>query len=125
MGAPVFETIDAYLAAASEADRAVLQRVRDVARAVVPEAVESISYGVPTVKYRGSPLIYFAAAKKHLAVYGMDIAGHAAELAGFETEKGTIRFTAARPLPDSVLESLVETRRAEIDAKKGRAPHRG
>ena len=36
-------------------------------------------------------------------------------LAGFETSKGTIRFTLARPLPETVLRKLVELRVAAID----------
>ena len=109
-------TIDEYLARLSEPDRAALERVREMAKAVVPDAVESISYGLPTLKYRGGPLTYFGAAKKHLALYSMDISGHAAELAEFDTAKGTIRFTAERLLPEALVRSLVEERKAEIDS---------
>jgi uncharacterized protein YdhG (YjbR/CyaY superfamily) len=108
-------TIEAYLDRLPEADRAALEAIRAAARSVAPDAVESISYDVPTLKYRGRPLVYFAAYKKHLAMYGVDIAGHADQLAGFETSKGTIRFTAERPLPEAVVRSLVVKRKADIE----------
>jgi len=36
------------------------------------------------------------------------------ELDGFSVLKGTIRFTAERPIPEAVIERLVEARLAEI-----------
>lgn len=37
------------------------------------------------------------------------------DLDGYGLSKGTIRFTADRPLPDDVVTRVVELRRAEID----------
>ena len=39
----------------------------------------------------------------------------AGRLTGFALSKGTIRFTAAEPLPDDVLRDLVRLRQAEIE----------
>ena len=113
-------SVEEYLARLSDADRAALEAVRATAKSVAPDAAESISYDMPTLKYRGRPLIYFAAYTKHLGVYGVDIAGHAEALADFETAKGTIRFTAERPLPEALVRSLVAARKAEIDGARRR-----
>ena len=94
------ETIDAYFAGLRPEERETLDGLRRSIKAIVPEAGESISYGVPTFKYRGRPLIYIGAAKKHLAVYG---------------PLGTIRFQPGDPPPASELERRVRTRMAEID----------
>jgi uncharacterized protein YdhG (YjbR/CyaY superfamily) len=78
--------MDAYLAALPEDARATLETLRRVVRAAVPEAVETISYGMPTFKYSGKWLFYFAAAKKHCAIYG--------------TPRGTLRFPPGAAVRD-------------------------
>jgi uncharacterized protein YdhG (YjbR/CyaY superfamily) len=108
--------IDAYLSALPEETRVTLEAVRQAIRSVAADAVESISYGVPTYKYRGRPLIYFGAAKNHCAVYGIDTQTFADDLAAYDTSKGTVRFPPGEPLPADLLEKLVRTRIAAIDA---------
>ena len=94
-------TIDAYLAPLPPDQRAALEGLRAAIRSFVPEAIESISYGVPTFKYRGRPLIYFAAAKKHLALYG--------------TAAGTLRFQPDEPPTETVIHELLTSRKTSID----------
>src|SRR5688572_2075282 len=53
--------VDAYIEAAPEAARPMLVRLRSIIRAAAPEATETISYGVPSFKLRGS-LVSFGAA---------------------------------------------------------------
>jgi uncharacterized protein YdhG (YjbR/CyaY superfamily) len=108
--------IDSYLAGVRDDYRPVLEGLRQVIRDVATDAVESISYGVPTFKYKGRPLAYFGAAKNHLALYGFSIDGHEEALAGFDTAKGTIRFTPAKPLPEPLVRTLLIQRKAEIEA---------
>jgi uncharacterized protein YdhG (YjbR/CyaY superfamily) len=108
--------IDGYLAGVRDGYRPALEDLRRIIRDVAPDAAESISYGVPTFKYKGRPLAYFGAAKNHLALYGFSIDGHEEALAGFDTAKGTIRFTPARPLPEPLVRTLVSQRKAEIEA---------
>ncbi|MEX0761132.1 MAG: DUF1801 domain-containing protein [Dehalococcoidia bacterium] len=95
--------INDYLSAVPDDARAALEELRRTIKAAAPDAVESISYGMPTFKYRGRPLIYFAAAKAHCALYG--------------TSRGTIRFPAAEPPSESLVRALVNERIANIEAK--------
>ena len=111
--------IDAVLAALPEDQRAALQDLRRVIAAAAPEAVESISYGVPAFKYRSRPLVSFGAARNHCSFYVQSppvIEAHSAELAGYDTTKGTIHFSPDRPLPDELVTTLVRARIAETDA---------
>ena len=94
--------IDAYLAGLPDDARTTLGALRRVIRSVAPEAVESISYGMPTFKYKGRHLIYFAAAKNHLALYG--------------TSQGTIRFTPSDPPAESLVQNLLRERMDAIEA---------
>lgn len=100
--------------------RATLEELRRTIKAMAPDAVESISYGVPTFKYQGRPLAYFGAAKNHRALYGMSADAHQDELAAYDTSKGTIRFPPGEPLPEALLKSLVSERIAEIEAAAAR-----
>ncbi len=98
--------------------RTALQALRETIAATAPDAVDTISYGVPAFRYRGRPLVAYAAAKAHCSLFPMSGAvmeAHRAELAEFDTSKGTIRLRPDRPLPNALIASIVRTRMEEID----------
>jgi uncharacterized protein YdhG (YjbR/CyaY superfamily) len=95
-------TVDAYIAAQPAQHRATLQAVRQAILAAIPGAAESISYKIPTYRMPGGGLLYFAGWKKHFAVYPLSAAKQArfaADLAGCDVEKSTIRFGWNSPPP--------------------------
>jgi uncharacterized protein YdhG (YjbR/CyaY superfamily) len=111
-------TFDEYLASLPGPQRAELERVRRVVQRAVPDAEESVSYGMPAFKYDKRPLLGFRASKNHLSVFpfspeAIDAARGALE--GFDISKGTVRFTPEQPVPDAALEELVRHRLREIE----------
>jgi uncharacterized protein YdhG (YjbR/CyaY superfamily) len=111
--------VDAFLGVLPDEARTALEQLRELIAAAAPEAVEDIAYGVPAFKYRGRPLVSFAAGKGHLAFYVQSppvMDAHRAELKGYDTSKGTIRFQATEPLPEALVTKLVQARMAETDA---------
>jgi uncharacterized protein YdhG (YjbR/CyaY superfamily) len=109
--------VDSYLAGIPDTQRAALEALRHTIRAETPDAVESISYGIPTFKYRGKPLVYFAALKGHCALYALPVEAFRSHLAGYDVgDKGTIRFQPERPPPDTLVRSMLRARVAEIEA---------
>jgi uncharacterized protein YdhG (YjbR/CyaY superfamily) len=124
MGASAASTeIDAILARLPDAERAALQSLREAIAAAAPEAEEAISYSLPAFRYKGRPLVSYAAAARHLSFFvmsGTTLEAHEAELAAFSTSKGTIRFTPDKPIPKALVETLVRERMAEIDAARTR-----
>ncbi len=116
------QTIDDYLARQTPANRTVLQALRETIRAAAPQAAECISYQMPAFKLNGM-LVGFAAAKNHCALYawnGATVADFAGDLQGYDTSKGTIRFTPDKPLPEALVRHLVEQKVA-INAQKAQA----
>lgn len=114
--------IDAILAGLPADQRAALQHLRATIAEVAPDAVEAMSYGAPAFRYRDHPLVSYAAAKAHCAFYVMSpevIVNHAADLKGFDTSKGTVRFTPDKPLPVELVAKLVRARMAESDERWG------
>ena len=113
-------TIDEYLAPLSAEKRAALEKLRRDIRAVVPQAVECISYQIPAFRLDGRMLVAFGAAAKHCAFYpgAHPIDAHESQLANYDTSKGTIRFAPEKPLPASLVRKLVKTRIAEYAARR-------
>jgi len=89
-----------------------LESLRKVVRAIVPDAIETISYGVPTFKLHNRMLVSYAGFKNHCSFFpgAGPIETHKDELKNFPTSKGTIRFTPDRPLSPALVKKLVKTR---------------
>jgi len=110
---------DEYLSALPRDVRSALQRLRTIIRAAAPRATEAIRYQMPTFVL-GRSLVCFAAFANHCSFFVMStkvMKVHAAELARYETSKGTIRFSVERPLPAALVKKLVKARIAEIEQK--------
>ena len=111
------EEVDAYLAALDEPRRSTLEAVRRSIRAVVPEAEEGISYGMPAFRVDGKVVAGFAAFKHHLAFLphsGDVLAELADDLVGYECTSGSLHFAIDEPLPDDLVRRLVEEKLAQL-----------
>lgn len=112
---------DDYLAAVPEPARTTLEKVRKMIRAAAPEATETISYRLPTFKYKGKPLVALGASRDHCAFYLMSYVPPEleADLEKYDTGKGTIRFPADKPLPAGLVRKLVKARIAQVQSGSG------
>jgi uncharacterized protein YdhG (YjbR/CyaY superfamily) len=109
--------VDDYLVRLEPDARTCFERIRDLAVQLVPLAEQGTSYGVPALMYAGKPLIGFHAAARHLSIYPYSstvIDAVRDRLTGLAPSKGSIRFTAAEPLPDDVVRDVVRLRASEI-----------
>ena len=105
------ETVDEYILAQEEAIRGHLESVRNVLRASLPDAVEKISWSMPTW-WKDHNIIHFAAAKKHIGLYpGPEAVTFFAEKldqAGCKYSKGSIQIPYSDDLPLDLIAEIAD-----------------
>ncbi|MCL4305592.1 DUF1801 domain-containing protein [bacterium] len=107
--------VEKYLAALPTKQRDALEKLRKTILSVAKGAEEKISYGMPTVYYKGN-LVHYAAFKDHMSFFGASAFVTEElkdKLAGYKTSKGTIQFTVEKPLPATLVKSIVRARMKE------------
>src|SRR5271166_4577645 len=107
------QEIDSYLAALGEPERTTLDDLRRSILAVIPDAEQCISYGMPAFKVRGKTVAGFAAFKNHLSYLphsGSVLEKLAEDLASYQGTKGSLHFAIDEPLPRGLVSKLVKTR---------------
>jgi uncharacterized protein YdhG (YjbR/CyaY superfamily) len=109
--------VDSYIAAAPKETQPKLRAVREAIREAAPDAVESISYGMPFYSYEGKQgiearLCYFSLMKSDVGFYLRPpvIEAHKDELAGYVSTKSALHFPLSNPMPVSLIKKLVRAR---------------
>ncbi len=111
--------IDTYLAGLDEPKRITLSELRDTITAILPEAEQCISYGLPAFKVGGKTIAGFAAFKSHLSYLphsGSVLSQLATETQAYTRTKGSLHFAAGEPPPRELVQKLLEVRMAEAFA---------
>lgn len=114
--------IDDYLAELDPESAEIVGDAYSVARGLLPEATEGVSYGMPALLYEGSPLLSVMRAKAHIGIYPYspavvtEVLGKLPPIRGLTSAKGTIRVPLDAPVPDVLIRYLVLARRDEIGA---------
>lgn len=116
-----FDTVEEYVASFPTDVQQVLESIRNAVRAAAPDAVETISYQMPTFTLDGTAIVHFAAWKRHIGVYPIP-AGSAeftARMARYATDKATARFPLSEPVPYHLIGEMVTIR---VNQLPGTAP---
>ena len=102
-------TVEEYLAALPDDVAAIVERLRALVHAVVPDAGEKISYGMPTFTVAGRALVHVAAWKKHVALYPLPPMDDdlARDVAPFQGTEDTLRLPLGQPVPYELVERVV------------------
>jgi uncharacterized protein YdhG (YjbR/CyaY superfamily) len=104
-----FATVDEYISSFPADVQPILQRVRQSIRKAAPEAVETISYTIPTFDLRGKHLVFFAGWKRDISVYPLPAGDDAFQqkLAQYKRAKSTARFPLSKPIPYDLIGEIV------------------
>ena len=105
------ETIDQYISEQNEDVQSILNKIRDVIRNAAPEAIEKMSWKMPTF-WQKENLIHFAAFKKHISIFpgGEASTVFAEKLSDYKTSKGTIQFQLNKPIPYDLIDEITRWR---------------
>lgn len=120
MARTVWTTVDDYLAAQSPTVRAALVQVRRAIRKALPTADEVISYQIPAYRTADGLVLFFAGWQAHYSLYPATAAvvrEFAADLAGCEISKGTIRFPLHRRVPVGLIGRIAKFKAREAEAR--------
>ena len=114
-----FKTINQYIKTFPEDVQRILEKIRQTIRKEAPEAVETISYQMPTFDLNGRHLVHFAAWKNHIAFYPVPSGTESfeKELSPYIKGKGTIQFPLSKPIPYDLVKKIVRFRIKENLAK--------
>jgi uncharacterized protein YdhG (YjbR/CyaY superfamily) len=110
--------VDAYMKGLAAADRKALESLRQHIAALMPEAEQRLSRGVPFFYYKGKRAVGFRASKGYLSFFIME--GHVLknmkhDLREYENSSTVVWFTPDKPFPKVLVEKLVKARVTEID----------
>lgn len=108
-------TIGEYIASQPSEVQPLLQSIRETIRAELPDAIEKVSWRMPTF-WQGENIIHFAAFKKHIGLYpgGEAVGVFAERLAGYKTSKGAIQLPLGKPMDYKLITDIVRWRKEQM-----------
>lgn len=114
--------VEHYIATFAPDVQQRLHEVRTLVLERVPEPLEVMAYGIPTVDFAGKHVIHYAGYAQHIGVYpGPEaLAALAPLLVGYKSAKGSVQFPHTQPLPVAVIGALVEHRVGAVQAQVAR-----
>ena len=92
--------------------------MREVIKKAAPDAVEKISWNMPTY-WQKENLIHFAAHKNHLGIHPgyVERIPFQEKLAGYTTSKGAIQFPYNKPIDYELIADITKWRVSCIEEK--------
>ena len=113
--------IDKFFATVEEPKRSTLEEMRRRILEVVPDAEQTIKYGMPAFLKDGWCFVCIAPFKNHInwSPYSSNVFVQLQdELAGYAVSKGSMQFAVDKPLPKTLVKKLIRVRLAEIELQK-------
>jgi uncharacterized protein YdhG (YjbR/CyaY superfamily) len=112
-------TIDDYIAAFPPEVQTILKKIRVTIQEAVPDAEETISYGMPTFTRQGT-LVHFGAFKKHIGFYPpVKDETLRRQTSIYQGEKGNLKFPLDQPIPYVLIARIAKARVRENEEREG------
>lgn len=121
------KSITDYIAGLPSKTQKHLQQIRALIKKLVPEAEETIRYGMPAFNLNGHYLIYFGGYRDFVSLYPAPRENPAlkAEIAAYAGGKGTVRFLLDKNLPVRLIKKIIRFRLKENVNKVRNKPKSG
>lgn len=112
--------IDDYLKTVEPNQKIELERIRKIVMEVVPDATDTIGYGMPVFRYKDKYMIGMCNFKNHLSIFPGSEVGvvFKDEIKDFAKSKGTLQFTTEKQIPETLLRKIVSHCKTRIDNSK-------
>ncbi len=109
------KSVTDYIAGLPSKAQKHLQQIRALIKNLVPEAEETISYGIPAFNLNGHYLIYFGGYRDFVSLYPAPLENPALkeEIAVYAGGKGTVRFPLEKALPQRLIKKIIQFRLQE------------
>ncbi|NTW61535.1 DUF1801 domain-containing protein [Candidatus Saccharibacteria bacterium] len=116
----IAKTVDEYIESSPIDARSKLQEIRQVIKESVPNAEESISWGIPFYKYKG--LLAGYSTGKAYVLFGLaftidDEVRRLFEQQGYVTGKKTIKIGFDQKVPNALISDMLRTRAITNESK--------
>lgn len=97
-----------------------LNTLSELTKNLVPEAVESFSYGMVAFKYKNKPLVYFGGFSKHIGFYATPTSHTEfnTALANYKQGKGSVQFPLNEALPLDIIQKIILFKANHIDTDR-------
>jgi uncharacterized protein YdhG (YjbR/CyaY superfamily) len=111
--------VDDYFAGFDGVTLERLNQMRQTIRDEAPDAVEVMSYGIPTFDQNGRHVVHFAGYKNHIGLYPTPhgMTSFEQELAAYPQGKGSVQFPHDQPLPLDLVRRIVRHQVALVLSK--------
>ena len=104
----LYQNVDEYISLFPHEVQIILEEVRRVIKENAKDAIEKISWQMPTYVLKGN-LVHFAAHKNHLGFYpGVSGISHFIdEISQYKWGKGSVQFPYSKPIPNDLIRRIV------------------
>ncbi len=108
----MLQQIQNYIRSFPAETQEILTKIHSIIKEEAPEATEGFTYGMPSFKTHGRPLVYFAAFKNHIGLYATPSAHteFAKEFTVYKHGKGSVQFPLDKPIPYDLIRLIVAFR---------------
>lgn len=114
------KSVQEYISLALNEQKRRLSEIQKLIHQNAAGVTEKISYDMPAFLYKGKPLLYVAAQKRHIGLYALpDTNVHfAKELREYKTGKGSIQLPNNNEIPLDLIRKIILYRIKTIDAQQ-------
>lgn len=113
--------IDKLFASVEEPKRSTLEEMRRRILEMVPDAEQTIKYGMAAFLHNGKIFVCLAPFKNHInwSPYSSEVLVQIeSDLSAYFYSKASLRFSVDKPLPKALVKKLIRVRLAEIESQK-------